>query len=167
MQAQVAFARGVHDGAELLERPDPAAGAVVGVLEGDRRHRRVVVIVRRQRRGDLVGREHAGTADGEDLHAGQRGGAAGFVAQQVAAGAGQHHVAVAGERADRRLIGHRAARHEQCRRHAEALRGDRLQAVDGRILAVDVVADLGRGHRRAHRRGRAGDGVAPQVDGLH
>ena len=40
----------------------------------------------------------------------------------------------------------------------------RSSAVDGRVLAVDVVADLGLGHRPAHRGGGPGDGVGPQVD---
>ena len=39
--------------------------------------------------------------------------------------------------------------------------------VDRRVLAVDVVADLGGGHRRAHAVGRAGERVAAQVDGGH
>ena len=37
-------------------------------------------------------------------------------------------------------------------------------APDGRVLAVDVVADLGARHRRAHRVGRAGEGVGAEVD---
>ena len=39
-----------------------------------------------------------------------------------------------------------------------------LEGVDGRVFADDVVADLGLGHRRPHRRRGAGDGVGPQVD---
>ena len=35
---------------------------------------------------------------------------------------------------------------------------------DGRVLAVDVVAHLGVGHRPPHRGGRAGQGVAAQID---
>ena len=37
-------------------------------------------------------------------------------------------------------------------------------ACDGRVLAVDVVADLGLGHRAAHALGGAGDGVGAEVD---
>ena len=37
-----------------------------------------------------------------------------------------------------------------------------LQAVDGRVLAVLVVADRRRGHRRAHLGRRAGDGVGAE-----
>ena len=35
---------------------------------------------------------------------------------------------------------------------------------DRRVLAVDVVADLGAGHRGPHRLGRTGEGVGAQVD---
>ena len=39
-----------------------------------------------------------------------------------------------------------------------------LERRDRRVLAVDVVADLGAGHRLAHRVGRAGEGVGAEVD---
>ena len=39
-----------------------------------------------------------------------------------------------------------------------------LQAVDGRVLAVDVVADLGLGHGPAHLGRGPGDGVGAEVD---
>src|SRR5207253_11510158 len=44
------------------------------------------------------------------------------------------------------------------------LRGAPLQAIHGRILAVLVVADLGVGHRAAHRRRRERERVAPKLD---
>ena len=47
---------------------------------------------------------------------------------------------------------------------AEALRHHRLEAADGRVLAVLVVADGRRGDRLPHGRGRAGDGVGAEVD---
>ena len=39
-----------------------------------------------------------------------------------------------------------------------------LEREDGRVLAVDVVADLGPRHRGAHRVGRPGEGVGAEVD---
>ena len=39
-----------------------------------------------------------------------------------------------------------------------------LEGVDRRVLAVDVVADLGVGHGLAHLGGRPGDGVGSEVD---
>ena len=52
-------------------------------------------------------------------------------------------------------IAHRAAGDEQPGLLAEQLRGALLEGVDRRIVAEDVVADLGRGHRPAHRVGWA------------
>ena len=50
---------------------------------------------------------------------------------------------------------------------AEALRRDRFEAVDGRILAVDVIPDFRGRHRRAHLGGRTGHRVAAEVNRLH
>jgi hypothetical protein len=47
---------------------------------------------------------------------------------------------------------------------AEALGHRRLQPLDRRVLAPDVVADLGCGHGPAHGRGGPGEGVGAQVD---
>jgi hypothetical protein len=58
----------------------------------------------------------------------------------------------------------RAGGKEEPRLHAEALGGDLVQAIDGGIVAEDVVADLGLGHGAAHGLGGLGDGVAAQVD---
>src|SRR5204862_112312 len=44
---------------------------------------------------------------------------------------------------------------------------ERLQPIDGRILAVDVVADLGFGHRPAHLRRGCGHGVGTKIDRAH
>jgi hypothetical protein len=41
-----------------------------------------------------------------------------------------------------------------------------LQAIDGRIVAIYIVAHLGGRHGRAHRGRRPGHGVATQVDGV-
>ena len=42
-----------------------------------------------------------------------------------------------------------------------------LERVDRRVLAPDVVADLGGGHRPAHLGGWLGDGVGAEVDRGH
>ena len=55
-------------------------------------------------------------------------------------------------------------RDEQAGLLAEQLGGALLERDDGRVVAEDVVADLGLGHRAAHGGRRAGDGVAAQVD---
>ena len=47
---------------------------------------------------------------------------------------------------------------------AEQRGGALLQAEHRRVVAEDVVADLGRRHRGAHRRTGPGDGVAAEID---
>ena len=57
-----------------------------------------------------------------------------------------------------------AARHIQGRRLAEQVGGVALELIDGGVVAPDVVADLGRGHRGTHAGRRTGNGVGAQVD---
>ena len=64
-------------------------------------------------------------------------------------------------------VAHRAGGHEQAGLLAEQLGGAGLEGLDGRVVLEDVVADLGLGHRAAHRGRRVGDGVAAQVDEGH
>jgi hypothetical protein len=42
-----------------------------------------------------------------------------------------------------------------------------LELFDRRVFAVDIVADVGVGHRLTHRLRRAGHGVGAQVDDRH
>ena len=65
---------------------------------------------------------------------------------------------------ERAKVSHRPARDEERRRLANHLRGALLQTVDGGVFVPDVVADLGRRHRRPHRRGRQGERVTAQLD---
>ena len=53
-------------------------------------------------------------------------------------------------------VAHRAGGDEQAGLLAEQLRGAFLEGVDRRVVAEDVVADLGVGHRAAHGRATAG-----------
>ena len=43
-------------------------------------------------------------------------------------------------------------------------RDARLQAVDGRVLGINVVADFGLGHRAAHGGRRTSNSIAAQVN---
>jgi hypothetical protein len=61
-------------------------------------------------------------------------------------------------------IAHGAGGDEEARLLAEEVGGTLLELVDGRVVAEHVVAELGRRHGPAHRLGRAGDGVAAEVD---
>jgi hypothetical protein len=91
-------------------------------------------------------------------------GAAAFVLVGVCVHADEVFVAARAVRDQREQVRLGAARHEQAGLEAEIVGEAPLQRVDGRVLAVDVVADLGAQHRRAHRRRRPGHGVAAQVD---
>jgi hypothetical protein len=144
---------------------DDAAGAVVRVLDLDEGRRRVDAVVARLDRGDeLRRREDAARADLGELHAGVRCRAAGLVPDRVALAADDHVVAGPRQDAQRHLVGHRAARQPERGLLAQQ-RGDRvLEPVDRRVLAVLVVADGRRRHRRAHLGRRPGDGVGAQVD---
>jgi hypothetical protein len=64
----------------------------------------------------------------------------------------------------RDLVGHRRRRQEERRLLTEERGGALLQLVDGGILAQLLVADLGRGHRRAHLRRRSGRRVGAEID---
>ncbi len=68
------------------------------------------------------------------------------------------------EHAQRDLVRHAPRRREQRGLLAEQRGRERFEPLERRVLAVRVVADLGRGHRRAHLGCRLRDRVGPQVD---
>src|SRR5207244_8375836 len=67
-------------------------------------------------------------------------------------------------RHDRDEVALRARGDEEPGRLAEPLRSERLEAADGRVLAPDVVADLGARHGLAHLGRRLRERVGPQVN---
>src|SRR6185503_19635379 len=73
-------------------------------------------------------------------------------------------IAATGLDADRDLVPHGAARHEESRLLAEDPGRLLLEEAHRRVFAKVVVADVGFGHRLAHRRGRPGYRVASQID---
>jgi hypothetical protein len=91
-----------------------------------------------------------------------RGG--GLVSVHVRALGTEHLGPHAGEHTERELVRHRARRHVEGGGGAGRVRGELLQPVDGRVLAVAVVAHLGGGHREPHRFGRRRDGVGSKID---
>ncbi|MNN69913.1 hypothetical protein D3C81_1857400 [compost metagenome] len=64
-------------------------------------------------------------------------------------------------------VAHGAARHEQPGFEAQTLRQSCLQAVDCRVFAIDIVAQLGARHGLAHPGAGQGHGVAAKVDDGH
>src|ERR671925_1547085 len=65
---------------------------------------------------------------------------------------------------DASKIAHTAGRNEECSIAPEDLRRARLQPIDGRVLQVNVVANVGLGHRFAHGRRRLCYCIATQID---
>jgi hypothetical protein len=92
------------------------------------------------------------------------GRTAAFEADDVRGRVAQHRLAGPTMHGQRNLVRHRARRQEYRRVLAEQVGAARDQAVHARILVRAFVADLGRGHRRAHRGGRLRLGVAGEVD---
>jgi len=64
-------------------------------------------------------------------------------------------------------VAHGAGRHEQRSGEPQALRQFRLQTIDRRIFAVDIVTGGRRCHRVEHGRSRLGNGVAAKIDNAH
>ncbi|OEI67412.1 hypothetical protein Cus16_3012 [Curtobacterium sp. ER1/6] len=151
---------------DLVAGLDGAAAEVVRVLDRDRRRRHAVrpgVRLRDlgHRRGDepsALGRP------GPRGDAGEHGGRTELRSHHVGADVGQQFLAGGDVQPQPELVRHRAGGGEEPGLVPEQVRDLSLEGVRLRVLAEDVVADLGLGHRPAHRRGRAGDGVGAQVD---
>ena len=161
-------ARDRGDLAGVRRRQRLAHRVGVGVLERDEAGQRLVGVGRVAERGVDGGRveravgpvlEAPGARADDDRVAG------GLVDDEVMLRAGDHLLAAAEVGHHRREVAHRAARDEQAGLLAEQLRGALLEGDDGRVVAEDVVADLGLGHRPAHGVGGPRDGVAAEVDG--
>jgi len=154
------LARGRGDGLELGALPDQPSHPVLGVLDGHEPRRGIEhVVARLDERADVGGAEPPVlTGDGE-LHPRVRGAASRLVPHNVTLGADDHIVVGPAEQTQRKLVGHRAGGHEQCRLLAQQRCHLVLEAVDARVFAVLVVTDLGLGDRAAHLRGRPGHGV--------
>jgi hypothetical protein len=172
----------VHPGAagpveqplQLGQRLDQPATAVVRVLHRDGRGGGEVPVAVRSHLGDqLVGRQPAGDVGattggaGDDGAAGepeQRGRGTHLVGEHMAVGVAQDLLSGLADQPQADLVAHRPGGDEERRLVAEQVGDVLLQRVDRGVLAVDVVADLGLGHRPAHRRGGPGEGVRPEVD---
>src|SRR3954468_6683401 len=85
----------------------------------------------------------------------------------MAPGVADHLAPGAGMEVQGDLIAHRAGGDEDRRLHTHGRRGLLLQAIDGRILAEDVVPHLGLGHGPAHLRVGLGHRIGTQIDQIH
>ena len=161
--------RGVPRRAHVLDlgqRPADAADDVRRLLHRYHPRPRHVVHGRPHRLAHLLGREHA-TRPGQRPHhrSHQRCRPASLVQQWMGRLVQQDLVARTAVHREGDLVAHRPRGEEQRRLLAEQLRHHLLEPVDGRILAILLVAHLGLGHGAAHGRGGTGDGVAEEIDG--
>ena len=151
--------------ADLLQRPDPAAARVVGVLDPEQARSRRVNRRDAVRGAGLLGAVAAGHArEAARDDAGVDGRPAELGDEDVAVLLADQLVAELGVQADRDLVRHRRGRQEDRLVLAEQLRHALLELVDRRILAPLLVADRCGSDRGAHRGRRSGGGVRAEVD---
>ena len=165
VRAPALLARHRDDGVELFERPDGAAADIGGLLHLQEALRRGVAGARADRGAHVLGGEDAArAAERQDLHAGEGGVRAALRVEDVARLVRQHLVAAPAMGEDRRHVAHGAGGQEHRRLLAHERGHAVAEGVDGRVVAVLLVADLGAHHGVLHRRGRAGLGVGVEVD---
>ena len=160
----------VGDLAGVLGRQWLAHRMGVGVLDGDQARDRLVDIGRVAERGLDLGRVDRAirpVVERSDARADDDRVTGGLVEDHVVLAAGDGLLAAAevGHLGDE--VAHRPRRDEEARFLAEQLGCAFLEGVDRRVVAEDVVAEFGLGHRPEHGRGRVGDRVAAQVDPWH
>ncbi len=102
--------------------------------------------------------------DGLRLHAAQHGGATALIAIVVRRLAAEVFITAATVAHDRQQVGLGAGGGEQRRFKTQPLGGVGLQAVDGRVVAVNVISHFRAGHGIAHFRGGAGNSVAAEIN---
>ena len=172
VDGQAVLARDGRHVGEVRRREDRAAAPVVRVLEADHARRRPVVevvVVRRQvdRRLERVERQRAVRVRRHRVqhHAAERRRRPVLVVVDVRLVAEDHFLPALAVRQQRRQVPHRPAGDEEAGLHAGHPRRQRLELVDGRVLAEHVVAERRRRHRLPHRRRRQGHRVASQIYG--
>ena len=153
------------DGFEGGERSDGAAGHIVRVFDTDETGGCAVVDLWRDGgREMLPGEDAARRHDGAEGAAGEVGDHAHLPVEHMGAGLAEDLLPVLGVELDGDLVAHGAGGHEDGGLALEDLGGGALEAIDGGIFRVDIVADLGRGHGLAHGGGGLGNGVAAKID---
>ena len=146
------------------------AGVAVGVLdrdEGGGRLVRVAGVAEGGRDLDRIEGPVRAVAQLQDAGPDDDRVTRGLVPDDVALGAGDDLAAARHVGHQRHQVAHRPRRDEQPASLPSSSAARSSERVDGRVLAPDVVADLGRGHRPAHLGGRAGHGVGTEVDECH
>ena len=167
VKGHAALVRDRGDAFQVRDRQWLAPGVRVRVLEHDQAGDGLVE-VRRVAEGVLdlrrVQRPVGALAQGADRRADDDGVTARLVQDRVGHLAGDGLVAAGKVGHQRDEVAHGAARHEQAGLLAQERGGAGLELVDRGVVAEDVVADPGRGHRAAHGLGGVRDGVGAEID---
>src|SRR5581483_10944507 len=169
VEAGAGLVRDPCQGGRGAGRDGRAAAAVVRVLQTDEGRARAVDVRRAHQPPHLVWVDEAAVVVARlaQLDAADPGRAGDLVVQYVGLAAHDGFVAALAVRQQRDEVGHGAAGDEHGRLLAHPVGGHLLQALDGGVVAEDVVSDFGPEHRLAHRRRGMRDRVAAQVDYLH
>ena len=165
MHCHAQWLGGLTKGANRLEGLDCATTEVVSVLHDNRLGRHLVGprirLHQRQRSSRVEQAPRRPPGPGRDAGEDRRGTHLGT--QHVSQLVGDEFLARPHVQADPQLVGHRPGRSEQARLLTKQVCDPILQRQNRRILAIDVVADLGRCHRHPHRDHRPGNRVRAQV----
>ena len=138
---------------------------VGGVFNLDQSRCRAERAIRRNRRLDVLPCQNPALGrHGADQAAGEHRRRRHLIIENVCARLGDHFLARLRQRANRNLVAHCARGHKQRRHAAKPLRRAPLQQIDRGVFAINVVADFGRSHRRAHLKRRLGYGVGSQIN---
>ena len=142
-----------------------AAGAVVGVLQGEQGGVRVMDVLAPQGGGDGGQRRHALHAgEGPRLGLTDGGNATDLIEKTVGLGLADDLIAPVRVEHDGDLVALGAGGAEQGGLLADQRRRLRLQLIDRRVLAVDIVAYFGLEHRPAHLGRGPGYRVTAQIN---
>ncbi len=165
VRREAGVARDLRDAFERRQRPDRAAAEVRCLFDHDEALTRRVRTIGPDRGAQLLRAEDAAPSGQRlDHDAGERGGSAAFEADDVRGRVAEDFLAGTAMHGERDLVRHRAGRQEHRVFLAEQRRAALVEPIDRRVFVGALVTDLGSGHRGAHAGGRAGLGVAGEVD---
>ncbi len=165
MHGQPGLPRASPDLFQHRKRRYRAAGHIVRVFEADQSSLRTVVDLRADRRLDVVPRQNASLRRNRPRQAaGERRHHRHLPVEHMRPRLADDLLPMLGMQTNRNLVSHRAGGDEDRSLASKDLRSLLLQTVNRGVFTVDIVANLGGGHRLAHGWGWTGDGVAAQID---
>ena len=167
MNRDTSLVRLIADLVQDLLRIDVSAEDIVAIFHCDQCNAVEVVALATDQGLDSVPVEDAVRCGDRPRHTpGKLSHAADLVQDDVRALMNDDLVATLRMRPDRALVPHCPGRHEDRGFLPDDFGRQRFQSIDARVFVINVVADFSFEHGLTHRRGRACDGVASQIDEL-